>query len=166
MRVYTLVGILGLLLALALGSATGRGGGGRAGPSRGSTRVDLVQGLEELVGDLGVLGEQLALDDSLHGELVLQLGSGLGKNVSLAATHAVHARSDGGKTVKAHTNGLTTLLLGENVVLLLLGIGETVLDEVVVAGAAIAIGAGRSGARSGVGSHGDWLRCEVGIIVG
>jgi hypothetical protein len=155
MGVYTLVVVvlLGLLLSLALGTRANRHGRAvdlRAGGSRERGSLsDLVQGLVELLGHLRVLGEDLALDDGLHGELKFHLFSGVAEDSSLAAAHTSHLRGDGCETVKALTNGLATLLLGDDVVLLLLSIGETLLVDAAVV-------AGRGRARGLVaGSHGD-----------
>jgi hypothetical protein len=161
--IYTLLVILGLLLALALGGTSGSGraeGGDRVRAGRGRERSggsDLVQRLEELFGHLGVLGHDLLLDGSLQGELELDLVGGGVENGSLAAALALHSRSDGGEAVKALTDGLTTLLLGDDVVELLLGIGETRLVDA----------AGRGDAGSVVaGSHGDRVRWVVVIVGG
>jgi hypothetical protein len=61
-----------------------------------------------------------------------------------------HAGSHGSETVKALTNGLTTLLLGEDVVLFLLGIGEARTVGVVRTGP---VAAGRRVAGVDVGRH-------------
>lgn len=163
---YTLLVVLGLRLGLTLGGrATGSGraeGGDRVRAGRGWERRpggDLVQRLEELVGHLGVLGHDLLLDGSLHGELNLDLGGGGVEDMSLAATQTITARSDGGETVKALTDGLTTLLLGDDVVLLLLRLGETRLVD----------GTVRRDARGVVvvvGGHGGRVRWVVGIVGG
>jgi hypothetical protein len=187
--VYTLVVVLGLLLGLALvgavdgdrlgthgdrllaanGDGASSGGGRAVGQSRDRSRAggsrktraggDLVQGLEELVGHARVLGEELLLDGGLHGELDLHLLGSVGENGGLAAAHALHLRSDAGEAVETLADGLATLLLGDDVVLLLLSIGETRLVDA----------AGRGGAGGVVGgSHLGrvwWVVGIVGIVV-
>ena len=68
----------------------------------------------------------------------------------LATAESVHTGSHGGEAVEAHADGLATLLLRQNVVLLLLSVGEA---RAVVAVRARAGAGGRRGAGVVVGRH-------------
>ena len=134
----------------------------------------LVEVLEPSLGDLGVLLQQLALDALLDQGLLLDfIDSGL-EDVSLqsegfksvrcfthdvwlhalvtylAAAESVHTGGHGGEAVEAHADGLATLLLRQNVVLLLLSVGEARALVAVRAGAGAG---GRRGAGVVVGRH-------------
>lgn len=134
---------------------TNRGRGGRDRSVRETAGGDglgqavLVEVLEPLLSDLGVLLQKLALDALLDQGLLLDLVNGGREDVSLqredfrsvqcfrhdvwlhalvtylATAESVHTGSHGGEAVEAHANGLATLLLGEDVVLLLLRVGKT-----------------------------------------
>jgi hypothetical protein len=129
----------------------GRSGGSRdVGTDRGNHAFD-VEPLEPVRGDFGVLLHQLALDALLNVGLLLDLVNRVAEDHGLAATLASHAGSHGSKAIEALANGQATLLLGEDVVLLLLGVGEARAVVVVRAGA---VAAGRRVAGVGVGRHG------------
>ena len=71
----------------------------------------------------------------------------------LATAESVHTWSHGGEAIEAHADGLTALLLGQNVILLLLGVGEA--RAVSVRARAVAAGRRRARVGVGVGSHGE-----------
>lgn len=157
---------LGLLLGLALGGvAASRGaravgeGGGRE--LRNHSRVG-VEGVEVLLGHLGVLAKDFALDALADVSLHLDLADGGAKDGGLAATLAFHTRSHGGEAVEALADGLATLLLGDDVVLLLLGLGEA--RAVVVVSAVAAVAAGRSAAGAVVVRGRHCAEGAVGIV--
>ena len=164
-------------LALGRGAATAsRAGVGGSGAAEGDgRRLDLrgsssgggfdqtflVEVFEPGLVDVGVILQQLALDALLDGSLLFDLVDSVGKDGSLATAESVHTGRHGGETIEAHADGLAALLLGQDVVLLFLSIGEA--RAVAVRGGAVA--AGRRGARVGVGRHGAWLRllaCDSG----
>jgi hypothetical protein len=130
--------------------------------NRGDRDVLSIERLEPLGGDVRVLAHQLALEGGLQRGLLLDLADSGGEHGGLASTETglqsevfksawclrhhlgfyplvtYHAGSHGGETVKALTDGLTTLLLRENVVLLLFSIGEARAVVVVRSGAVAA----------------------------
>lgn len=127
----------------------------------------LVEVLEPLLSDPGVLLQQLALDALLDQGLLLDLVDSGREDVSLqsegfksvqcfghdvwfhplatylATAEPIHTRSHGGEAVEAHANGLAALLLRKNVVLLLFSVGEA--RAVVVRARAVASGRRRAG---------------------
>ena len=162
-------------LALGRGAAVRAGVGGSRAAEGDGRRLDLgssrsgggfdqtflVEVFEPSLVDVGVILEQLALDALLDGSLLFDLVDSVGKDGVLATAESVHTGRHGGETIEAHANGLAALLLGQDVVLLFLSIGEA--RAVAVRGGAVA--AGRRGARVGVGRHGAWLRwlaCDFG----
>jgi hypothetical protein len=168
-----LAAVLVDVLAAILGAVLAAGVVGVV-DNRGDRDVPGVECLEPLVGDVGVLAHDLALESGLQRCLLLYLADGGGKHGGLASTEAglqsegfksawcetlscvptsvtYHAGGHGGETVKALTDGLTTLLLRENVILLLLGIGEARAVVVVRTGAVAATG--RRVERVHVGRH-------------
>ena len=68
----------------------------------------------------------------------------------LATAESVHTGSHGGEAIEAHADGLTALLLGQNVILLLFSVGKA--RAVSVRARAVASGRRRAGVVVG-GSH-------------
>lgn len=114
-----------------------------------------------VVTEIGSL--KLVASESFVDHELLKLGSALLaldlvghcslKNYSFGATLARHAWDEGGEAIEARTDGLATLLLGEDVVLLLLMLGEA--STVVVGCFDSSVVCSRAAGVDWAGRHGD-----------